>query len=227
MTGGNDYSGTLVAVEGLDGAGKTTVANEIARWADEEDIAFVQTREPTDMWTGEAVYDALSRDEHPLTDFHMFVADRAKHVEERIVPALEDGKLVVTDRYADSTRAYQTPRLADETAMSKREAEQWMETVFEPIAVEPDVTIYLDITVDEAVERCAGGDKYERRAQLEAAKDEYAALYHRCDGDVRIIDGEKARPHVARLARNTVKHVHADSRAGGAKTYTDAIEDDD
>jgi dTMP kinase len=224
---GNDYDGTLIAVEGIDGAGKSSVVAAIEQWAADSGEDVVTTKEPTDMWTGDVVYDALSDDETgALTDFSLFVADRARHVKKRIEPALERGAIVVTDRYADSTRAYQTPRVADQMGISDTEARDWMEAVFRPWNIEADLTIYIDIDVDTALDRCAAADKYERRAQLETTRENYLSMYDRCDASVRMLDGDKSLPAVQHKAVNAVKaQVVSNDDEHTAKTYVDAIEE--
>jgi dTMP kinase len=227
---GNGYDGTLIAVEGIDGCGKSTVVRGIAAWADEADREVVVSKEPTDLWTGEQVYRALKDDDTPpLADFSLFVADRVKHVHERIEPALKAGKVVVTDRYADSTRAYQTHRIAEQMDMEYREARQWMEDVFGPWNIEADITIYIDIPVDTAMERCGVDDKYERRDNLEQVKEAYDRMYDRCDGAVRVIDGLRSKSAVRHTAINTVKTaLRGDDIDYGepGQTYADAIGED-
>lgn len=231
MRNKNGFDGTLIAVEGIDGAGKSTVVDAIEQWADDAGKDVVTTREPTDLWTGEQVYRALGdEDTPPLADFSLFVADRVKHVEERIKPALERGAVVVTDRYADSTRAYQTHRIAEQTGMDYDEARDWMEHVFEPFNVEPDITIYIDIPVDTAMERCDVGDKYEKRENLEQVREAYNDLYGLCDPSCRIIDGTQPISTVRHKAIGTVKMaVHkreVDEQMDRLRTYAEAAEEE-
>jgi dTMP kinase len=229
--GGNGYEGVLIAIEGIDGAGKSTALEAITSWAESADVDIVSTKEPTDFWTGEQVYRSLKDDDATaLTDFSLFVADRAKHVEKRVKPALKEGKIVVTDRYSGSTRAYQTHRLADEMGISYDEARAWMDDMFEPWNVEPDITLYIDISVDTAMERCGHEDKYEKRDNLEQVKAAYDQMYGLCDSDTRIIDGEQSKSHVRHMAVNAIRaqvHTSTDqSLDGDDKSYVDAIEED-
>lgn len=168
---------TLIAIEGIDGAGKSTVIEYIEAVSHEFDTEIVTTCEPTDGWTGDVVYEALSSDGSSLIDFFLFLADRVHNVENIIQPALDEGKTVITDRYADSTRAYQTHRIADELYMPNTAIRWWMNDVFEPWNKEPEAIIYLDISVDTALERCEQGDKYEKRENLEQVEEEYRRMY--------------------------------------------------
>lgn len=228
MTVGNEYRGTLIAVEGIDGSGKSTVVDGIERWAESVDETVVTSQEPTDLWTGEQVYRALGDESTPpLADFHLFVADRVKHVHERIRPILFEGNVVVTDRYADSTRAYQTHRIATQTDMEYDEARDWMETVFAPFNIEADVTMYVDIPVETALGRCDEADKYEKRENLERVKAAYDEMYDSCDPTVRIIDGTQSMSAVQHIAINTVKaQLHDDDvTAEELQTYADGVQE--
>lgn len=226
MSKGNDYDGLLVAVEGIDGAGKSTVVEALGDVVEEMGGEPVLTKEPTDMWTGEQVYRALKDDDMPaVADFSMFVADRVKHVEQRIEPALKEGKVVITDRYADSTRAYQTHRVADEMGLTYQEARRWMEGVFEPWNVEPDLTIYIDIPVDVAMERCGHEDKYERRENLVQVRDAYETMYDSCDPGVRILDGTQSKIAVRKRAANSIRAQLYEPTSYDGKTYAEAVEE--
>lgn len=226
---GNDYDGTLVAVEGIDGAGKSTLVEAL------DDIDFdaevVTTKEPTAFRTGEWVYESLSDESaSAVEDFMLFCADRRRHVD-WIEDQLEKGKVVITDRYADSTRAYQTHRVADETGMSYDEARYWMGVIFEPWNLEPDLVLYIDIPVDVAVDRCDMDDKYEKRENLEKVKKAYDEMFSNCDPSCRVIDGTMAKIAVTQAASNAIRgKIHGeddtDSAVGAdgrGRTYADAV----
>ena len=84
--------------------------------------------------------------------------------------------------------------------------DRWIEDVFANWSVEPDITIYVDISVDTALERCDQADKYENREVLEAAKENYERLYRGRD-DVVWVDGEQDQWIVERVAMHTVEHA--------------------
>lgn len=231
MRRGNDYDGILISLEGIDGCGKTSAVETIVTECERAEKDFVTTKEPSDLWTGEVVYGALTDDEMvATTDFMLFCADRAHHIEERIKPALEAGKVVITDRYADSTVAYQTDRVADELGMDVGSCRQYIRRVFEPFHISPDRTIYLDISVDTSLERCDQADKFENRQTLEAAKREYDRLYSECDVGIRIIDAEQRQSAVDQRLR-TVTRAALYQRSGKLpesrddNTYADAIDE--
>ncbi|EGQ44326.1 MAG: thymidylate kinase [Candidatus Nanosalina sp. J07AB43] len=161
----------------------------------------VVTEEPSDLSFGQQVRQRLSQhDSNPVIDFFLFMADRQHHINERIQPAMRDGKLVVSDRYADSTRAYQPVALTGDSIEkpfdSEWEAKYFIEQCMEPWNLTPDLTLYLDIRVDTAIERISGEDTYENRTFLRQVKENYEAL---CDTHERIvrIDGEQPKDDVA------------------------------
>lgn len=103
--------GYLISFEGLDGAGKTTQIDLLGRWLDEQGIAYLRTREPGGTPLGIEVRRLLFQQPEltitPLAEAFLFQADRAQHFATLVLPALEAGTLVVTDRCFDSSIAYQ------------------------------------------------------------------------------------------------------------------------
>jgi dTMP kinase len=103
--------GRLISFEGLDGAGKTTQIELLEHWLKSRHISYVRTREPGGTELGMQVRRlVLSHPDmpiSPLAEAFLFQADRAEHCVEVILPALEEGKLVITDRFFDASIAYQ------------------------------------------------------------------------------------------------------------------------
>jgi dTMP kinase len=188
----------FVTIEGLDGSGKSTVIDAIT----EQYPNAVTTAEPSTLWTGKQVRKCLSDETlNPLTDFYFFMGDRVNHIEETVRPADEAGKLVVSDRYADSTRAYQPVGLGQsEHFDSQTTAKIFIEQTMAPWNYEPDLTIYLDISVSTALDRAAGDEKYEKREFLEEVKQNYDALVAAERERFVVIDGEQSKDEVARQA---------------------------
>ena len=198
----------FVTLEGLDGSGKSSVLEAITdRYG-----GAVTTSEPSDYEYGQLVRRNLSdEDSDPIVDFYLFMADRRDHIEQRVRPADESGKLVVSDRYADSTRAYQPVALAGESGPfdSPWEAKLFIEQTMAHWNYEPDLTLYIDISVDTALERAAGDEKYEKRQFLEKVRENYEAL---ADAEERIvrIDGERSKETVATSALGKLDVVAPD-----------------
>jgi dTMP kinase len=104
-------TGRLISFEGLDGAGKTTQMDLLERWLAERHITYIRTREPGGTALGvEIRHLLLHRPElaiTPLAEALLFQADRAQHFATVVLPALQEGKLVITDRCFDASIAYQ------------------------------------------------------------------------------------------------------------------------
>lgn len=180
----------LVTIEGLDGSGKSTILKALtAEYPD-----AVITAEPTREDTGQLLRERLQQDDSPvMTDFFLFMADRATHIEEVIKPALEKDELVICARYADSTRAYQPVAMMDAGVFkSQFAAKNLIEQTMAPWLVEPDCTLYLDVSVDEAIRRTDGDEKYENERFLTNVRDNYEAMefyyerMHRIDAEQNV-----------------------------------------
>ena len=187
----------FVTVEGIDGAGKTTVVGALRDELD--DAAF--TREPTGSWLGEAVERAVSEENsEPLSDLFLFAADHADHLRRVIRPALREGRLVVCDRYVDSRYAYQGATLSDRFD----DAVAWVRGVHEPWTVYPDLTLLLDVPVETALERKDAEDKYERAGFLREVEANYRRLADENDRFV-VVDASQDADTVAETC---VEAVH-------------------
>ena len=101
----------MISFEGLDGAGKTTQIELLARWLQEQNIPFARTREPGGTPLGIEIRQLLLNRPDlaitPLAEAFLFQADRAQHFATLVLPALDEGKLVLTDRCYDASIAYQ------------------------------------------------------------------------------------------------------------------------
>ena len=102
--------GFLVTFEGGEGCGKSTQIKLFIKFLEEQKLNFILSREPGGCVLGEKIRAILlhsKEDMSALSEFFLFCANRAEHVKEVIKPALEEGKIVVIDRYYDSSLAYQ------------------------------------------------------------------------------------------------------------------------
>jgi dTMP kinase len=185
---GRPYEGILVAFEGGDGAGKSTQVRLLTRWL-EQDLGHevVVTREPGATWLGRHLRELLLGQGEPVdprTEALLFAADRAHHVETVIRPALERGAVVVTDRYVDSSIAYQGAGRdldADEIARLSRWA---------TAGLVPDLTVLLDLPPEiSRVRRAADAER--------AGDDRLESLPEDFHGRVRqrFLDLARREPH--------------------------------
>jgi dTMP kinase len=160
----------LITLEGLDGSGKTTVW-EVLR---EEFPEFVYTREPTGTWYGEAVQRSVADDDaDPLAELFLYTADHAAHLSETVRPALEDGEVVISDRYSDSRYAYQAVSIEDEL---KRPLE-YVRGVHQPWTRPPDATLYFDVDPETGAARSGATNKFEQAAFLSQVQQNYERLF--------------------------------------------------
>ena len=100
-------SGLLITFEGVEGSGKTTQMTRLERWLRAKGRRVSCTREPDGTRLGTAVRRLFELEPEPLVEVFLFMAARHQHVAEKIRPWLERGRLVLSDRYADATVAYQ------------------------------------------------------------------------------------------------------------------------
>jgi dTMP kinase len=99
--------GVLITFEGVEGSGKTTQMRRLGRWLGRQGYRVELTREPDGTALGVAVRRLFEKGPAPLAEMFLFLAARHQHVVERIRPWLEKGRVVLCDRYADATVAYQ------------------------------------------------------------------------------------------------------------------------
>lgn len=161
----------LITLEGIDGAGKSTV-HEALR--DHDALAeAVFTHEPTDSWYGEAVRRSLGDgDADPLAELFLYTADHADHLANVVRPALAEGRVVVSDRYVDSRYAYQGAALDGELDRPL----EYVRGIHEAFTRSPDATLYLDVDPRSGAERAGASDKFETAGHLAAVQANYERL---------------------------------------------------
>ena len=166
--------GRLLALEGLDGCGKSTQAERIAQALRARGHDVVQTREPSDGRIGREIR-VLARKGERVTaerELELFTEDRREHVAQLIAPALAEGRWVVTDRYFLSTVAYQGARGLDWRAILARSEAEFPA---------PDAALVFELPADVGLARTrARGDApdlwFEHRDYLERVAAIFAAI---------------------------------------------------
>ena len=156
--------GLLITFEGGDGAGKTTLIEGMYSHLLSKHKPVLKTRAPGSTKVGEVIRSLLlHRSDVPLEgrcELFLFLADRAQHMEEIILPALNAGKIVLCDRFNDSTVAYQ--------GVARGLDPVWVRSLckFATKGVEPDLTFYLDIDPKVGLQRAT--DKEGRKDRIES-----------------------------------------------------------
>jgi len=159
--------GVWITFEGGDGSGKTTQAELLRDWFEQQGRRVVRTREPGGTEVGRTIREIVlhSRGElGPRAEALLFAADRAHHIDTLVAPALERGDVVIQDRYLDSSVAYQGAARAlgaDEV----RELSMWATG-----GALPDVTVLLDLDPAVARRRLDADDKPFDRLESEKAE---------------------------------------------------------
>jgi len=158
--------GAFITMEGMDGSGKTTQINMLAKWLRQCGYDVEVTREPGGCPISEQIRQiVLAAEENGLTDtaeMLLFAAARAQHVNDRILPALAAGKLVLCDRFEDSSVAFQ--------GAGRGLGEELVHAVNKPAkhGLEPDITVLLALSPELSVARRQGRGALDRIERQEA-----------------------------------------------------------
>lgn len=142
--------GFLLTIEGIDGCGKTTLAQALAEQLTQKNYSVLLTKEPGGSELGKKLRSILQIQDIPLgakAEFLLFAADRAQHFEKVIIPALIEGKIVISDRCADSSLAYQGYGRNLDVSMIKTINNWAMNNM------KPDLVFYLKIDLVTAIKR--------------------------------------------------------------------------
>jgi len=178
--------GKLIAFEGIDGSGKTTVSTRAYQAAKSKRAKVVYTFEPTYSKIGSIVHLVLNGDIEASGEFQalMFAADRANHFQTEIRPNLEAGRHVLADRYVHSSIAYQGALLNDE---------EWVRTINKNVPV-PDLAIYIDIDPRTGLRRRGKRSIFDKLDLLSDIRAAYKKMAAR--GELVEVDGSKSEDEV-------------------------------
>ncbi len=195
--------GVFITFEGIDGCGKSTQLRLLASELRVRGIEVVTTREPGGTPLGQRLRAALldvQEQVDPLAELLVFAADRAQHVRKHLLPAIETNHVVLSDRYADATVAYQGAGRGFDPKLIKEIVE------LATGGLQPDLTLLFDLSVAESAVRTRRRvkSKLTDRLDIEDAefhtrvRDAYLGIAAADPGRIRIID-----------ARHSVQETHA------------------
>jgi dTMP kinase len=194
----------FITLEGTEGSGKSSQLGPLAEHLRQMGYPVIATREPGGTPIGEQVRAIISNLEntamHPRTEILLFQASRAQHVEQVIRPHLASGGLVISDRYADSTLAYQG--YGYQTDLQRLTAL----VDFATGGLKPDLTVFFDLDVEEGLRRRARGGEWNRLDALDLAFYQRVRL-----GYSQLMQAEPAR-WVSIDASGTPEQVQAELR---------------
>ena len=211
----HSHRGRFITFEGLDGCGKSTQLEKLARVFRAQGLSVVVTREPGGTATGEKIrrllLDTATAGLSPMAELALMFASRAQHITEVIQPALAEGRVVLCDRFTDSTEAYQGGgrKLGSEPVLALHRILCH--------GLQPDLTILMDSDVAASVERARRRNKADAAKNGRGKHDEnrfeqesrafFGQSTQRLSGDCR---SRTAESRAGRCARNSGGNARAD-----------------
>lgn len=197
----------FITLEGMDGAGKSTHIPSIIEMLKARGREVVSTREPGGTPLGERLRELLLHEAmHAETETLLMFAARREHIANVIVPALQRGAYVLSDRFTDATFAYQSG--AKGVSANKVEIlEQWVQE-----DLQPDITLLFDVPVEVSIARLAGArspDKFERESAdfFTRIRNAYLERARKNPQRFRVIDGSKSLEEVAKAVKEIVATI--------------------
>ena len=195
--------GSFIALEGLDGSGQSTQRVMLKNWFRKNAMKCLTTKEPTDSLVGGLIRAQLKGEWSSSAEALqlLFAADRALHLEKDIVPALEKGVHVVTDRYFFSSIAYGMVD-ADKA---------WLQSINSNFRL-PDVTVYLDVRPSECLRRLTGDrvrlELFEKEEYLKKVRENYLELSREYK-NFYVLNGEQPseaiNEEIVKLIKNRIR----------------------
>ncbi len=199
--------GLFITFEGIDGCGKSTQIDFLTKHFTKMKKPVVKTEEPGGTPGSNEIRKILLRENNfqwsVETEVLLFMAARNDHVEKVIKPSINKNKIVICDRFMDSTLVYQ--------GMRSSQAKQLSLTLFELIAINPDITFLIDmepeIALKRALRRSTEEDRFENfgiNFQRELRKN-FLDIAHKHSDRIRIIDGNQSPEDVAAQINESIE----------------------
>ncbi len=199
----------LITFEGIEGSGKSTQVELLNDYLVSKGHSVVRTREPGGSLFGEALRKVLLQQDmniFPLSELLVFMAMRAQHVEQVILPALQERKIVLCDRFVDATYAYQGYGRSIDLGI--------IETLNRLVTkgIRPNLTILLDVDVETGLTRKAAHatmDRFEKEALSfhQKIKDAYVKLSQEDPKRFFVVDGKREQSAIQETIRQKVEKL--------------------
>ncbi|KPK32883.1 MAG: hypothetical protein AMS24_02835 [Chlamydiae bacterium SM23_39] len=196
--------GFFITFEGGEGSGKTVLIDKIGSFLQKKKIAFIKTREPGSTFIGEKIRDILLNLKREkisyFAELSLFLAARAQHIEEVINPALNNGKIVLCDRFNDSTIVYQ----GYARGIGLKEVKNICNFITQ--GLNPNFTIYLDVTPEIGLKRVKDLDRLdlEKISFHKKVKEGYHILINMEKKRFFEIDADKSEDEVFEIAKDAI-----------------------
>lgn len=207
--------GIFIALEGPDGSGKSTIMGKITDYFKDKDIEFIGTREPGGTEIGEKIRETILDEANKAmvaeTEALLYAASRGQHIHEKILPALNQGKVVICERFILSSLSYQGVgrNLGIEEVKNIND--------FAIRGVRPDLTLFFDVDPELTLKRKTknqGGDRLEKEG-IDFHKlvyNGYMDLMEMYPENVKIIDASK---DIDEVFNQSIKHIEEALKKGG------------
>ena len=199
--------GIFISFEGIDGSGKSTQISLLAKYFAKQKKSFVRTEEPGGTEGANEIRKILLRENNfqwsVESEALLFMAARNDHVEKVIKPAIEDNKIVICDRFMDSTIVYQ--------GMRSPRAKKLSLLLFDLIGISPNITFLIDmdpeIALHRALNRANDEDRFENyginfQRQL---RQNFLDIANKHSDRIKIVDGNRSPQQVAAQIINSVE----------------------
>ena len=208
------HRGKFITIEGLDGSGKSTQLGKLAKVLRTEGFEVVVTREPGGTEIGERIRQVLlhtgTANLSSFAELALMFGSRAQHIREVIQPGLSSGKIVLCDRFTDSTEAYQGGgrKLGSEPVLQLHGILCGN--------LQPDLTILMDSDVAASVERA-------RRRNVSGHKSGRTADENRFEQESRAFFGRVKNAYLAIAKREPERMIVVDARGPAAQTHAEIV----
>lgn len=201
-------SGLLISVEGIDGSGKSTLASLLSASLQREQLPVSLTFEPGDTQLGTQLRELLQKKSLPMCDlseYLLYATDRAQHFEEVIKPLLHEKKIIISDRMADSSLAYQGYGRGLNTDMIQAVNTWAMQNIA------PDITLYVKISLETSMARLKARKTIPTAMEQEKADftqrviSGFETIFHN-RSNVIVLDGEQTPQEIHTVAHQALMH---------------------
>lgn len=199
--------GLFITFEGIDGCGKSSQIDLAAEYLESQGIEYIKTRDPGGTALGGKIREILLNYDgnvSSMCELFLYLADRAQHIEEKIVPALNAGKIVLCDRYVDSTLAYQ----GYARGLDKEQILELNDIVANKLM--PDMTFVFDIPAEVACDRL-GEEKDRIESECsdfhKKVREGFLDLAEKYPERIKVLDASRTIREINENVKNFIKDL--------------------